>query len=170
MDVDLYRYDEAWELDASTALLKLYGQREESSSGSDSEDSGVDDLGPTLRLQKNVMLLDLRPESEFSSWHLPGSVSLPLASVAAASESPFKNPKTLREQWTELEGIFKPSGSPYAAALVAGLKGRSVGLLCRDGDTARVATSVLRQKGVEAFSIAGGVDKVGPLLLLDQKP
>jgi hypothetical protein len=36
------------------------------------------------------------------------------------------------------------------------LTGKNVGVICYDGDTARIATSVLRSKGITASSIKGG--------------
>lgn len=58
----------------------------------------------------------------------------------------------LANLWKRLEETFKvPS-----AELQALLQGRRVLLLCYDGDSARVATSVLRAKGHEAESIRGG--------------
>jgi rhodanese-related sulfurtransferase len=108
-----------------------------------------------------VIVLDLREASEFGQWHLPGSISLPLASARSGGPSPFDDTKVLEEQWRELENIF--SLTPFSAALLAGLKSRFVALVCNDGDTARVASSVLRAKGIEASNIAGGIGKVRPM-------
>lgn len=58
----------------------------------------------------------------------------------------------LAKLWKRLEETFKvPS-----LELQALLHGRRVLLLCYDGDSARVATSVLRAKGHEADSVRGG--------------
>lgn len=50
----------------------------------------------------------------------------------------------------ELETIFKD------ARLVSDLGSYRVLVVCYDGDTARVATSVLRAKGIDADSVRGG--------------
>ena len=50
----------------------------------------------------------------------------------------------------ELEQIFRE------ARLVSDLGSHHVLVVCYDGDTARVATSVLRAKGLEADSVRGG--------------
>lgn len=68
----------------------------------------------------------------------------------AESPSPFFHPKLLNEQWTELEGLFSQS------FLQGQFTGRKMLCLCYHGDTARVATSVLRAKGFEAESVRGG--------------
>lgn len=123
---------------------------------SDSSDTSgavmVSRLGPLL---PNAVVLDLRPKLEFQNWHLPGSTNLPLKACEAGNIGPFEDSKVLKDVWTEIEGVFG-EGNPYAGAILAGLKGRSVGLLCADGDVASVASSVLRERGVEAYSIRGG--------------
>lgn len=56
----------------------------------------------------------------------------------------------LEAQWVELEQIF------HDDRVVADLGTAHILVLCYDGDTARVATSVLRARGVEADSVRGG--------------
>jgi cysteine synthase A len=94
---------------------------------------------------------------------MPGAVNLPLASNMVPSLSPFDDSNVLRDQWKELEAIFNSESTPHAAALLVGLKKHFVCLVCATGDTARVASSVLRAKGVEAYSIAGGIPHVAKL-------
>jgi rhodanese-related sulfurtransferase len=168
--VDLYRYDITWELEAADAFARLYEQADVNydSGLSDSETPSDGTNTPrlnekSLQLQPNVMVLDLREASEFGKWHLPGSINLPLVSARSEGPSPFDDTKVLEEQWRELEKIFSPQGTPFSELLLAGLKSRFVALVCADGDTARVASSVLRAKGIEASSIAGGIGKVRPM-------
>jgi rhodanese-related sulfurtransferase len=138
-----------------------------------------------MALKPHSMLIDLRAADDFSRWHLPGAVSAPLASLAAdTTPSPFADTGTLERQWCELEALFGGASSAITTAVVmppsptkttmtttaaaaattaakdltaAALRGQRVVLLCYGGDTARVATSVLRAKGVDAFSVRGGV-------------
>jgi cysteine synthase A len=56
----------------------------------------------------------------------------------------------LEAQWLELETLFK------AEQALSKLRGQHVLVICYHGDTARVATSVLRAKGIEADSLRGG--------------
>ena len=108
-----------------------------------------DHLGElTLRPQHRV--IDLRNEVDFNSWHLPGAINLPLCSIGPDTLSPFLNPEVLEAQWVELEQIF----NDYK--LVEELKAHHVLAVCYDGDTARVATSVLRAKDLKADSVRGG--------------
>lgn len=95
-------------------------------------------------------VLDLRKAEDFRAWHLPGSINLPLTSVGPHNPSPFSDPAVLEAQWVELETIFNDD------RLVSDLGVDRVLLMCYNGDTARVATSVLRAKGVQADSVRGG--------------
>lgn len=122
MNVDKYRYDEAWELSPE----KIFP------------------------LDADTLVVDLRRQTDFREWHFPGAFNITLSSMNAESSSPFFHPKLLHEQWTELEGLFSQS------FLQRQFEGRKVLCLCYHGDTARVATSVLRAKGFEAESIKGG--------------
>jgi len=102
----------------------------------------------TLNPQHRV--LDLRKPDDFRAWHLPESINLPLSSVGPHTASPFSDPAVLEAQWVELEKIFRDG------RLVSHLGSHHVLVLCYNGDTARVATSVLRAKGLEADSVRGG--------------
>lgn len=75
---------------------------------------------------------------------------MPLSSVGPHTGSPFSDPAVLEAQWVELEQIFKDE------RLVSELGSYHVLIVCYNGDTARVATSVLRAKGIDADSVHGG--------------
>jgi cysteine synthase A len=77
-------------------------------------------------------------------------MNLPLSSAGPHTASPFSDPELLEAQWVELEKIFTDD------ALVSDLGRHHVLVVCYDGDSARVATSVLRAKGIEADSVRGG--------------
>lgn len=57
----------------------------------------------------------------------------------------------LESQWKELEATFTPD-----RINAHDLVGKDVYIMCYGGDTARVATSVLRAKGIRANSVKGG--------------
>lgn len=137
LDVDLHRYDEAWEVGGEEVLETLYSFQ-------------LAATEPLLRPGNTV--LDLRTTTDFEVFHLPGSISRPLHSLSPTTTSPFSEPTVLVEQWKELESVFD-------ATTVGLLKqpGVSVWLVCYDGNTSRVATSVLRAKGVIASSMRGGL-------------
>ncbi|KAF7442052.1 CysK Cysteine synthase [Pyrenophora tritici-repentis] len=131
--VDLYRYDEAWELDPNTALSHFA-----------SSTHGAE-----------AVLLDLRKPEDFIKSHIPGSYNLPLQSSNATTPSPFSDAMVLEKQWKELEATFT-----LDCVNAHDLSGKDVYILCYNGDTARVATSVLRAKGISASSVKGGIAAV----------
>ncbi|KAF2256148.1 cysteine synthase-like protein B [Trematosphaeria pertusa] len=139
--VDLYRYDEAWELDPARAASEFF-----------------DGMTP----KQGTVLLDLRKPEDFASDHVPHSYNLPLPSLSATTSSPFFEPAVLESQWKELEDMFaKEKVDSY------GLVGKNVCVTCYDGDTARVATSVLRAKGITASSVEGGFAGLASQLFID---
>ncbi|CAL5869459.1 uncharacterized protein PFLUO_LOCUS3688 [Penicillium psychrofluorescens] len=138
--VDLHRYDESWERDAWEILPQFYG------SPRSLAQCRLSEITP----KPHNWVIDLRRLPDFHAWHLPGSVNLPLSSHGPHTPSPFSDAAVLEAQWVELERIFSN------ASLVSDLDSHRVLLLCYDGNTARVATSVLRAKGLDADSIRGG--------------
>jgi cysteine synthase A len=137
--VDSYRYDEAWELPAADAITEY----------------SKDD-----RATPSTVLIDLRKPDDFISSNVPGSYNLPLQSLNSSTSSPFFDATILERQWKELNAMFSDNTiSAYD------LSDKNVGVICYDGDTARVATSVLRAKGIAASSIKGGFQA-----LVDQLP
>lgn len=76
---------------------------------------------------------------------------MPLQSLSSSTPSPFFDAAILEQQWKELDGML--SVNKIGAYDLAG---KNVGVICYHGDTARVATSVLRSKGITASSIKGG--------------
>ncbi|KAF7543728.1 hypothetical protein G7Z17_g10506 [Cylindrodendrum hubeiense] len=163
--VDLYRYDDSWELEALFALSTYFSIHPLGTH--DTVLSLADQLDKALTARGNTQILDFRRSSDFDAFHLPNSVNIPLDTLrdGASRGSPFANPADdcamLEELWLELEDLFTvkdKSGKRNASAeaLMAVLRGKKVMTLCYDGDSARVANSVLRAKGVEAESIRGG--------------
>jgi rhodanese-related sulfurtransferase len=129
--VDLYRYDEAWELTPTRALSQF----------ANSVDRNTD-----------AVLLDLRKPEDFVTSHIPGSYNLPLQSLNASTPSPFSDATVLENQWKELESTFTNE-----RINAHDLAGKDVYIVCYSGDTARVATSVLRARAISANSVKGGI-------------
>lgn len=98
----------------------------------------------------DTAVIDLRQPLDFQDFHLPGSVNVPF--VHEDTTSPFSDPQVLDALWRKLEDTFKdPSKELHDL-----IHSKQILLLCYDGDSARVATSVLHAKGCEAGSIKGG--------------
>ncbi|KAF5989239.1 putative cysteine synthase B [Fusarium bulbicola] len=155
LKVDLYRYDEKWERSASEALDAFFDVDREALLDlvlADPKIGSVNtvELQCILRSKQDTTIIDLRQADDFNMFHLPGAVNMPFAQ--SGTPSPFSDAKLLESLWKNLERAFKAP----VAELQSLLSGRRVLLTCYDGDSARVATSVLRAKGYEADSIRGG--------------
>lgn len=83
---------------------------------------------------------------------MPGSTNIPF--VEKEQGSPFFDPQVLKALWERLENTFKNPNQPIKSLL----EKKRVLLLCYDGDSSRVANSVLRARNFETMSIRGGYD------------
>ncbi|KAK4494255.1 hypothetical protein PRZ48_014553 [Zasmidium cellare] len=110
------------------------------------------ELSPSdaVPLKDNTLVVDLRKQQDHVQDHLTPSINISLDSLDSESRSPFFAPELLDKQWRELDSLFSQS---YLQSQFAG---RRLLCVCYNGDTARVATSILRSKGFEAESIRGG--------------
>ncbi|OJJ33221.1 hypothetical protein ASPWEDRAFT_43297 [Aspergillus wentii DTO 134E9] len=138
--VDLHRYDESWERSPVVLFTHFYEPPKLLSQS----------LLNDIVLRPQCCVLDLRTATDFATWHLPQSVNIPLHSVDSHTPKPFSDPSVLEAQWLELESIFAKDNA------ISQLQNHHVLVICYNGDTARVATSVLRAKGIEADSLRGG--------------
>lgn len=138
--VDSYRYDEAWELVADSAEVR----------------SLVEDL--------DTVLLDLRDAKSSEAWSPKpqNSLSVPLYTLSPDQASPFYESRLLELQWRELNQIFTSTIDPR-------LLNNKVVALCHNGDTARIATSILRARGVDCFSVKGGSQSLQSYIKQPQK-
>ncbi|KAM4054578.1 pyridoxal-phosphate dependent enzyme [Hirsutella rhossiliensis] len=153
LGVDLYRYDEKWELDAEDALRAYYETTFQNFLRRASNLS----FGESTKLERlaqpkaDATVIDLRQAPDFGRFCLPGSVNMPF--VQRETPSPFFDTKVLKDLWQRLEETFKAPDQKLEALI----RGKRVLLMCYDGDSSRMAASVLRAKGYEADCIRGGL-------------
>jgi cysteine synthase A len=142
--VDTEEYDAAWEISLEDASRKIYGTEYPH----DKEMLPADNpsVSPTTKI------LDLRAPEDFDKGHLPGSISSPLANLTATSPIPFDDPEALQSQWKDL--VRKVAGEDFRQTI--GDDKKPLVVVCYNGETARLATSLMRSRGIEAYSIAGG--------------
>lgn len=166
LTVDLYRYDEKWEWEASKALQGYFHVNEKQMDelmrrAQETCTCEIPKLSAALNLRDNAAILDLRQPRDFEKGKLTGSINIPLAQPG--TKSPFFDPSILSQLWTQLEGQFaSPSGE------LSSLKGKDTLVVCYDGDSARVAASVMRAKGYEANSLRAGLDGLVTMLSTSQ--
>ncbi|KAI1283514.1 tryptophan synthase beta subunit-like PLP-dependent enzyme [Xylaria sp. FL0933] len=157
--VDKYRYDEAWERNCLDVLQDFFEVPNMFALLRRIRTSANLSLEDILIPKPNVSIIDLRQPSDFHSYQVPGSTNLPIA--LPTSRSPFSDPAVMVTVWTQLEDTF----SSLDTNLLDILQDKRILVICYDGDTSRVATSVLRAKGYTAESIRGGFSNFA---LLDQ--
>lgn len=108
------------------------------------------ELERLIPLKSDACILDLRQPSDFEDFHLPRSVNIPF--VYHDTPNPFQDPKALESLWNSLESAFTSPTQDIQQLI----QDKRILVLCYDGDSARVATSVLRAKGYEADNLRGG--------------
>lgn len=99
-------------------------------------------------------VLDLRSPEDFEHGHISGAISTPLANLTATTPNPYDDGKLLQSQWKDLKDKF--SGDDFER-----VGSRPVVVVCYNGETSRLASALLRGQGYEAYSIAGGVSRLG---------
>jgi rhodanese-related sulfurtransferase len=99
-----------------------------------------------------MVLLDLRDTADFKSSHIRGSHNLEVGD--AVRPNPYKDTATLKILFDILSERLGTSDPLYGAAL----DDKLVLLISHDGNIARLASSILRNRGVKAHYVIGGVN------------
>jgi glyoxylase-like metal-dependent hydrolase (beta-lactamase superfamily II)/rhodanese-related sulfurtransferase len=95
-------------------------------------DIGVDALRDWLESGRPVTLLDIRTPEQREEWRIPGSIHVD-AQAAMRPSAP-----------ATIAGVHVPPGQPVVA-------------VCSQGRTSVLAVRALREQGIEALSLAGGM-------------
>ncbi|TQN75117.1 Cysteine synthase [Colletotrichum shisoi] len=127
---------------------------------------GVEPHGQGNSLQEakdeSPVVLDLRSAQEFSARHIEGAHRVSLDALcpgAAVGVDLFGDADAVHRVWTNLQMLFK-DGPVVGVLERANSRGVPVLVLCYNGEVSRLATSLLRGKGVEALSVGGGADEL----------
>ncbi|KAG8723357.1 hypothetical protein FRC09_003683 [Ceratobasidium sp. 395] len=148
LDVDTYPYGVDWKISAKSAQRKIGLYRAPLTPPSSPTQSEVS----TDEDDKPVTVIDLREIGSRPVLHAFNVQHFPVCS--ASSPNPFSDPPTLAHQWKMMELQL---GVSEAGSLGQDLKRKVVILLCYAGQTASIAASVLRNRGVEAYWVEGGM-------------
>jgi rhodanese-related sulfurtransferase len=111
------------------------------------------DGGRPLRTSRAVVIVDIRPREAYSKGHVHAALNIALSS---APDELYGDAQAVENRWHEMwESINGPlSLWPQRS----NKKLLEVLVLCNNGDSGRMAVSILRAKGLEAFTIEGGYD------------
>ncbi|KAL8996291.1 MAG: hypothetical protein Q9169_004177 [Polycauliona sp. 2 TL-2023] len=148
---DQDKYSEGWILSTRQAarMLSSSGQRKQRLRECKRRSSQA----PVADLNKRTTrtrFLDLRQRADYEKEHVLQSINSPLKCLGPTICDLFGDADTLHMIWTGLQAHFG------GAEGLLGPKGLPIVLLCYDGDTSQMATSILRAKGHTAFSVSGG--------------
>ncbi|CAE6444884.1 unnamed protein product [Rhizoctonia solani] len=147
--VDSYAYNLDWELSPTEAHSILFRPKGPSKpSPRAPNDRGKQDFNPA----SEVTVLDLRAPKDYAHMTLPNSLNLPIG----PSRNPYAHPPTMVELFKKMDGEI---GLGATGELVSRLDGKVVFTLGYDGHVARLAMSVLRNRGLEVYCVMGGVEE-----------
>ncbi|KAK4186939.1 tryptophan synthase beta subunit-like PLP-dependent enzyme [Podospora australis] len=104
--------------------------------------------------ESNLRIIDIRPRADYLSSHLRNTRSVPLT---ITKEDFFGDAEAVRERWLEMRDAFEGLDDGWDE------KGKVL-VICLDGDSGAMATSMLRARGREAFCVTGGFGKLEEFL------
>lgn len=152
-DVDRYTYSSEWELTPTQCAEKIGVELRPLRT--------LEATRSTLHTQgRSMKIVDLRSAQDFATHRITGSSNLPLDSLSLSFASPFADANVMESQWKELNRLFSKTDNTTGGAIDLGDL-RQVLLVCYTGDTSRVGTSILRAKGIVAFSLKEGMLGLG---------
>ncbi|KAK0701388.1 tryptophan synthase beta subunit-like PLP-dependent enzyme [Apiosordaria backusii] len=100
--------------------------------------ASVESQSPVTSWASRVKVIDVRPRAEFVKSHLRNAVNIPLS---ATQEDFYGDPEAVCERWKEMNGAFKEAG------LLEHKEDddeRKTVVVCLDGDSGKMAASMLR--------------------------
>ncbi|KAI1498878.1 cysteine synthase [Biscogniauxia marginata] len=155
LDCDQYRYDERWEMqpEEATRLIVAAPRLDNQHISVTHNDKGEErrEIVSTnnTRNKGSLIVIDLRAPEDYLISHVPQSTSLPLPGINPGIKDLFGDSGMIQAFWTRLHQLFDENSKMLCNA-------SPVLVLCYDGEVARLATSILRARGVEAHSVLGG--------------
>ncbi|KAL7628064.1 hypothetical protein AAE478_002260 [Parahypoxylon ruwenzoriense] len=158
MNCDQDTYDERWEIhpeEATRLIAAAYHPHLQPISVTTyrDKDEGPRKSTPTnsTRERESLTVIDLRAPEDYTNSHAPQSISLPLRGNRPGIKDFFANAQMIQVFWTRLRQLFDENSEilPRSSPVL---------ILCYDGEVSRLATSILRARGVEAHSVFGGYE------------
>jgi rhodanese-related sulfurtransferase len=151
LSCDLDKYDERWEL-TPEQTTKMLSHEPRTKRGLLPCARPFCRRKPSCNSSRpsKITLLDLRQKQDFDKEHTCGSLSSPLKQLTERTGDIFSDSNALRMHWANLKAKM------IDEAKRLGSKSSSLIVLCYDGETSRLAVSILRAQGYTAFSVFGG--------------
>jgi rhodanese-related sulfurtransferase len=109
------------------------------------------------RVGSGPLVIDLRDLTAFKTAHVLGAHCVPLQGLSpdTANGDLFGDAEAVHWAWTKLRELLSQQQIANLLKATQATK-REVLVICYDGDASRLATSMLRSRGIEASSVEGG--------------
>ncbi|KAG8796383.1 hypothetical protein FRC12_024559 [Ceratobasidium sp. 428] len=159
LDVDPYAYNLDWELSPSEAHAKLFAPNKPPlTNGHTTTKKAPHDRGKAeMNPNSTILVLDLRSTPDFERLCLPNSINFALG----RTRNPYQHPPTMVDQFKLLDARLGSDArdDPEFGDHVLGGEGKVVFVFGYDGHSARLVMSVLRNRGLEAYCVMGGLEE-----------
>ena len=131
--VDKYPYRPEWEITTEDAATHLASDR--------------------------GLLVDVRSREDVEVAAVEGSVESVVLDIGHRGDlNPFLDAPTLAKQWKKLDDLLQASKLADIHPNLSEKSDAQVVCICYDGHTAKIATSILRARGISAYYIVGGYE------------
>ncbi len=171
MTFDTDKYDLKWELAIDEAVSVLKGLWiEPQLTASQADRSALTSI--PLSRWVNPFILDIRAAEDYDESHVFNALSSPMEGFSSSTPNPlaeFTETDDLRQQWTSLKAKFSGQDPSTEKTLSRKLSDSVIVVLCYSGETSRIATAVLRTRGLEAFSVRGGTRALEQVMRMEPK-
>ncbi|KAG8740676.1 hypothetical protein FRC10_004054 [Ceratobasidium sp. 414] len=156
LEADPYAYNLDWEFSPVEAYAKFFMPRPLANGHATAStkapcDRGKADFNPS----STVIVLDLRSSHDFSHLRLPNSINFPIG----RTPNPYQHPPTMVDQFKLIDSRIGAEAKNDTEFGDEVLGGKVVFTLGYDGHSARLAMGVLRNRGLEAYCVMGGVEE-----------
>ncbi|KAG8721142.1 hypothetical protein FRC08_015440 [Ceratobasidium sp. 394] len=156
LNLDPYAYNLDWEFTPAEAHAKLFTPKpltngHTTANAKTPRDRGKAEFDPS----STIVILDLRSMDDFSHLRLPNAINFPIG----RTRNPYQHPPTMVEQFKFIDsriGVEAKDDIEFGDKV---LGGKVVFTLGYDGHSARLAMSVLRNRGLEAYCVMGEVEE-----------
>ncbi|KAG8794545.1 hypothetical protein FRC12_023754 [Ceratobasidium sp. 428] len=155
LNVDPYAYNLDWELSPCEAYAKLFAPKSPTNGHNTNAKAPRDRGKAEFNPSSAIVVLDLRSTDDFSHLRLPNSINFPIG----RTRNPYQHPPTMVEQFKLIDsriGVDAKEDTEFGDQV---LGGKVVFTFGYDGHSARLAMSVLRNRGLEAYCVMGGSEE-----------
>lgn len=153
LGVDSYPYLDDWEISLEDAHTRLASSAPVPTLATSSRSSPLPEEATSAYspAENPAIVLDLRNNEDFNLAHFSNAINFDLR--LRGQPNPFTKSAILISQWKAFDSRLIQN----SRLLAAKSEGRPIIVVCYNGNSAKIATSVLRHHGWEAWFVSGGL-------------